>query len=90
MNDIMPVGDKDSQPTVINTFREWEEAFRVYSGIYTQEHPDQANEIFQYIDTISSGAADFTWDNVHTYDKMFRHLMEDFPERTWCVMYHHG
>ena len=34
--------------SVISGFRKWEQAFRVYSNIYTRKHPTQASELIQY------------------------------------------
>ena len=84
----VPAVDKDLP--VINSFRKWEQAFQVYSCIYTLAHPDRAHEIFQYMDTIAHAAYSFIWDNVYQYDQTFRHLIVMFPKCSWAVIYTHG
>ena len=37
-----------------NGIRRWEQAFRVYAAIYTEEHPERAAEIWQYVYTINT------------------------------------
>ena len=80
--------EKETQE--IANFRKWEQAFRIFSGIYTESHPDRVNELDQYIETISSAADTYIWDNVHTYDQIFRQLIRAFPYRSWAVLYVHG
>ena len=79
----MPVSDKDNGSRVINSFRKWDKAFRIYSGIYTKANPGSANEMLQYANTIETAAETFTWENVYAYDEGFRSLMEEFPDRPW-------
>ena len=69
---IMPVSDKDSGKVSTNSFRKWEKAFRIYSGIYTRTHPERANELLQYVNTIETAAETFAWDNVYAYGEVFR------------------
>ena len=85
---FMPMSDK-ATPAITN-FRRWEQAFRVYSGIYTSKHQKRANELYQYVETISIASQTYVWDNVYQYDQLFRHLMAQFPDRKWGIMYHHG
>ena len=37
-----------------------------------------------------TAAATFTWNNVCSSDCLFRHLKEQFPNRSWAVIYQHG
>ena len=67
---------------VINCYTKWEQAFIIFAGIYTQGHPARAIELFQYIDTIENAASTFTWDNVYVYDCLYRHLIEQFSNRS--------
>ena len=71
----------------INGIRRWEQAFRVYSTIYSKANPDRAAEIWQYIHVINTAASTFQWDNVAEYDFMFRQLMHANPGRSWAKTY---
>ena len=73
----------------INNVKKWDEAFRIYSTIYTQAHPERAVEILQYVDTIHVAAASYAWENVYKYDKKFRQLMAAKPHRSWAKTYTH-
>ena len=77
-------GDKLS----ICNFSKWEQAFRVYSNIYTQVHPDRAAELIEYNHIIHSIALSFVWDNVdlYGYDKDFRLHMSRHPDRSWAII----
>ena len=67
--------------------RKWEQAFRVYAGIYCKSNPDRSTEIIQYIDNINRAAKSFPWENVAAYDFTFRKLMEKYPKRNWGKHY---
>ena len=56
----------------INNFSRWEQAFRIYTNVYTGFHPHKAGELIQYNHVIHSIAGLFIWDNVYAYDKEFR------------------
>ena len=51
--------------TRINSFRRWEQAFRVYATIYCGENPNRSREIWQYISVINTAANTFVWENVY-------------------------
>ena len=38
----------------INSFRRWEQAFRLYASIYCDKNPFRAKEIWQYISVIQT------------------------------------
>ena len=71
----------------INRIRRWEQAFRVYATIYSQANPARAAEIWQYVHVMNTAAAAYSWDNVSNYDIMFRHLMYEYPQRSWAKIY---
>ena len=71
----------------INSFRRWEQAFRIYATIYCGENPNRSREIWQYISVINTAASTYIWDNVYNYDIIFRQLMEFNPARSWAVTY---
>ena len=89
MSYFMSVGEQEI-PQAITSFKKWEEAFRVYAGIYTAGNPHRAGELYQCAETISTAASAYVWDNVYRYDQLFRRLMECYPNRNWGIMYHHG
>ena len=71
----------------INSFRKWEQAFRVYATIYCSKNPTRSKEIWQYITTINTAANAYVWDNVYNYDIIFHQLMQFNPQRSWAVTY---
>ena len=78
---FVPVTEK-ATPT-INSFRKWEQAFEVYTTIYSDEHPGRAGELFRHIFNIRSVSETFIWDHVYNYDIMFRELMSHYPQCDW-------
>ena len=82
---FVPVSERENQ--VINSFRKWGKAFRVYSGIYPKANPERANELLQYVSTIKNAAETFVWTDVYAYDQIFRELMEEYPRRNWGIIY---
>ena len=83
---LVPKVDKANR---INSFKKWEQAFRVYATIYCGANPSRAKEIWQYVSVINTAASSFIWDNVANYDYTFRQLMAFNPERSWAITYHH-
>ena len=73
--------------TKINSVRRWEQAFRVYSAIYSKANPERSHEIWQYIHVINTAAASYVWENVQYYDVTFRQLMHSKPKRSWAKIY---
>ena len=71
----------------ITSFRKWEQAFRAYATIYCGANPARAREIWQYISVINTASLNFSWENVYSYDIIFRQLMEFNPARSWAVTY---
>ena len=66
---FLPMSDRES--TAISGFGHWEQAFRVFSNIFTRAHPQKAAELIQYNHIIHYAANTFTWENVYTYDHEF-------------------
>ena len=83
---LVPTQDKS---TKINSFKRWEQAFRIYATIYCGANPSRAKEIWQYVSVISTASSSFIWDNVANYDFTFCQLMAYNPNRSWAIMYHH-
>ena len=71
---------------LITGFNKWEQAFRVFSNIYTKEYPHRATELIQYNHLIHTASLSFTWDNVYSYNKEFRMHMSNYPQRNWGVI----
>ena len=70
----------------ISNFLRWEQAFRVYSNIYTSKNPSRASELIQYNHIIHTASMAFHWDNVYLYDKEFRIHMAMYPRRSWAII----
>ena len=70
----------------ICNFNRWEQAFRVYSNIYTQANPERAGQLIEYNHIIHSIASAFTWENVYEYDKEFRLHIAKHPQRSWAII----
>ena len=68
---------------VISNFSQWEQAFRVFSDIYTRHNPDRAAELIQYNHLIHTASLSFSWDNFYNYDHDFRLHLAQNPLRFW-------
>ena len=87
MTYFSPMSDHNNK---ISSLRKWEQSFRIYAVIYTNKHPEQASEIWQYIYVINLAAASYQWENVYFYDVTFRHLMAMKPKCSWAKTYVQG
>ena len=65
-----PYVDRDA--TTISSFNRWEQAFRVFSAIYTKQYPHRASELIQYNHLIFSTSQTYVWSNIYAYDRDFR------------------
>ena len=81
---LAPINDKDSR---ISGVCKWEQAFRIYTAIYSKANPHRATEIWQYVHIINTAAACYIWDNISYYDYMFHQMMSINPNRNWGKMY---
>ena len=72
--------------SAINSFARWEQAFRVYSNVYTRGNPHRAAELIEYNFIIHSAALNYIWDNVYQYDCDFRRHMSRHPQRSWNLI----
>ena len=81
---FMPVSDREV--TQISNFSKWEQAFRVFSNVYTRAYPHRASELIQYNHIIHTTASSFIWENVYTYDHEFKVHLSNFPQRSWAVI----
>ena len=75
-----------SESVSINNFAKWEQAFRVYANIYTNQYPQKSGELIQYNHIIHSISLSYVWENVYAYDKEFRLHISRHPERSWAVI----
>ena len=81
---FVPANDNDTSG--VTNFSRWEQAFRVYSNIYTRKYPDRSSELIQYNHIIHTAALSSTWDNVYLYDRDFRFHLSRYPNRSWAVI----
>lgn len=82
---FVPAEDRD-QGTITN-FRQWERAFRIYAGIYARANPTRAAEMYQFVSNIQAASNVYIWENVASYDRVFRRLMHDNPGRNWGLIF---
>ena len=75
-----------SETVTINSFGKWEQAFRVFSNIYTKKFPKKAGELIEYNHLIHTISLTIVWENVYAYDKEFRIHISHHPERSWAVI----
>ena len=76
----------DRESSGITNFSKREQAFRIYSNIFSREHPDRAAELIQYNHVIFTASSTYLWDNVYTYDREFRMHMGEYPQRSWAII----
>ena len=81
---LSPVSDRDSLS--INSYGRWEQAFRIFSNIITTQFPSKASELLQYNHTIHMASTTYSWENVYSYDKEFRHHIARHPYWSWSVI----
>ena len=81
---FVPVSDHEG--SVISSFGKWEQAFRVFSNIYTRIYPGKASELIQYNHIIFTAANMYAWENVYQYDKEFRMHLSNYPGRSWSII----
>ena len=86
----LEISQENSNEGKITGIRKWEQAFRTYAAIYTDSHPDQSGEIWQYVYTINLAASPYQWDDVAFYDFTFRQMMASKPWRSWAKTYTQG
>ena len=79
------VADREVNGSISN-FTRWEQAFRVYSNIYTRTYPTRVTELIQYNHLIYTASLSFIWENVYRYDKEFRLHMSNYPQRNWGII----
>ena len=82
----MPVADREIQNNSISSFNKWEQAFRVFTDIYSRQYPNQSAELIQYNHVIHTAALTYRWDNVYKYDKQFRIHMARHPHHSWGII----
>ena len=78
-----PIVDKSNS---ISSYFKWEQAFRVFSEIFTGKYPERACELIQYNHIIHTASLSFNWENVYTYDCEFHVHMSKNPRRNWGVI----
>ena len=76
----------DNNNVTISSLSKWDQAFRVFSDIYCNAHPERATELIQYSHTIHTAAAGYIWENVYAYDRDFRLHIGCNPSRSWSII----
>ena len=78
----VPLADRESAS--ITGFSKWEQAFRIFSNIYTEFFPEKAGQLIQYNHVIYTASQSYIWENVYHYDREFRmHVSRHHPHRGW-------
>ena len=70
----------------ISGFHKWEQAFRIFSQVYTGQFPHKLSKLIQYNHIIFTAAQTYLWDNVYQYDKEFRIHISNYPQHSWAVI----
>ena len=83
---FVPARNGGTSEITISNFSRWEQAFRVYSNIYTRKFPHRSSQLIQYNHIIYTASLAFHWDNVYLYDKEFRLHMSLYPKRSWAII----
>ena len=81
---FVPASDRDNAS--ITSFTKWEQAFRVFSNIFSRAYPSKVTELIQYNHIIHVAASTYIWENVYRYDKEFRRHISNFPHHSWSVI----
>ena len=76
----------ETTAAAIGPFQKWEQAFCVFSNIYTRQFPQRVAELIQYNHVIHTAAITYAWNNVYAYDIDFRSHMARHPQRYWNVI----
>ena len=79
-----PVSERESGG--ITGLYKWDQAFRIFSSVYTEVFAHRASELLQYSHIIHHTSHLFTWDNIYAYDIDFRLHMSKHPERSWGII----
>ena len=74
------------ETTAINSYIRWEQAFRVFSDIFTRAYPQKSGELIQCNHIIHTISHTYIWDNVYRYDKDFRLHISQYPQRSWGII----
>ena len=74
------------ETTAINSYIRWEQAFRVFSDIFTRAYPQKSGELIQCNHIIHTISHTYIWDNVYRYDKDFRLHISQYPQRSWDII----
>ena len=78
------VAASERENVTISSYLKWEQAFRVYSNVFSTFYPDKAGELIQYNHVIFTASQGYSWDNVYKYDREFRmHMARHHPHRHW-------
>ena len=71
---------------LIKDINSWTNAFIIYMGIYIQKHPQRAQELLKYMQTVRTYANGFSYTTWVEYDREFRARQERNPTRSWAAI----
>ena len=80
----VPVNDRGSA-NILNIAK-WQEAFHIYSHIYTEGNLNRAIKLIQYNHIIHEAALEYPWESVYAYDHEFKIHMSKYPSRNWGII----
>ena len=78
--------DQGNSTSMITSFWKWEQAFRIFTHIYTNSYPTKAAELMQYCHIIHDASLSFPWENVYAYDRDFRMHISQNVGRSWAMI----
>lgn len=67
----------------INSYKQWEIAFKVFMGVFISKWPQRSQELLEYSHVIQNASLTYPWENVFNYDIAIREIMTDHPTRLW-------
>ena len=76
----------DSNLSSISNIAKWEEAFRIFSRIYTEGNQSWGVELIQYCHIIHEAALEYPWENVYAYNREFRIHISKYLSRNWGII----
>ena len=76
----------ESDVSGINSCTQWDQAFPIFSDIYTRASQGKVTELIQYSHIIHTASHTYVWDNMYAYDKDFRMHLAENPGRSWAII----
>lgn len=74
---------KEKPKQLINSIEKWTDCFLVYISIYISVHPEKAQSLLKYMQTVRLGASRMRGLGWKEYDQQFRLKMAFDPSKSW-------